>query len=44
MSQVFAAVNHRLSEEYGQIELQSQEGKDRHVTSAEIHQAPYLII
>lgn len=35
MSQVFAAINHRLSEEYGQIELQSQEAKDRHVTSAE---------
>lgn len=34
MSQVFAAINHRLSEEYGQIELQSQEAKDRHVTSA----------
>lgn len=33
MSQVFAAINHRLSEEYGQIELQSQEAKDRHVTS-----------
>ena len=35
MSQVFAAINHRLSEEYGQIELQSQEAKDRHVTSVE---------
>ncbi|KAG8217594.1 Vps54-like protein-domain-containing protein, partial [Butyriboletus roseoflavus] len=35
MSQVFAAINHRLSEEYGQIELQSQEAKDRHVASAE---------
>lgn len=35
MSQVFAAINHRLSEEYGQIEFQSQEAKDRHVTSVE---------
>lgn len=39
MSQVFAAINHRLSEEYGQIELQSQEAKDRHVTSAETSSA-----
>ncbi|KAH8117189.1 Vps54-domain-containing protein [Phellopilus nigrolimitatus] len=29
MSQVFAAINHRLSEEYGKIELPSQEAKDR---------------
>ncbi|KAH7889569.1 Vps54-like protein-domain-containing protein [Phlebopus sp. FC_14] len=29
MSQVFAAINHRLSEEYSKIELQSQAAKDR---------------
>jgi len=29
MSQVFAAINHRLSEEYGKIELPSQEAKNR---------------
>ncbi|KEP54455.1 putative vacuolar sorting protein VPS45 [Rhizoctonia solani 123E] len=29
MSQVFAAINHRLSEEYGKIELPSQDAKDR---------------
>ncbi|CAE6441517.1 unnamed protein product [Rhizoctonia solani] len=29
MSQVFAAINHRLSEEYGKIELPSQGAKDR---------------
>ncbi|CAE6517137.1 unnamed protein product [Rhizoctonia solani] len=29
MSQVFAAINHRLSEEYGKIDLPSQEAKDR---------------
>lgn len=31
MSQVFAAINHRLSEEYTKIDLQSQEAKDRYV-------------
>ncbi|KAG8923036.1 hypothetical protein FRC00_006703 [Tulasnella sp. 408] len=31
MTQVFAAVNHRLSEEYGKIELPSQEAKTRYV-------------
>lgn len=31
MSQVFAAINHRLSEEYINIEVQSQEAKDRYV-------------
>lgn len=31
MSQVFAAINHRLSEEYEKIELPSQEAKDRYV-------------
>jgi len=35
MSQVFAAINHRLSEEYGQIELQSQEAKDRMLADAQ---------
>lgn len=35
MSQVFAAINHRLSEEYTKIELQSQEAKDRYVKSVE---------
>ncbi|KAH0830648.1 Vps54-domain-containing protein [Lanmaoa asiatica] len=45
MSQVFAAINHRLSEEYGQIELRSQEAKDRHVTSAETSiKVPHLTI
>jgi len=29
MTQVFAAINHRLSEEFGVIGLQSQEGKNR---------------
>jgi len=29
MSQVVAAINHRLSEEYSKIDLQSQEAKDR---------------
>jgi vacuolar protein sorting-associated protein 54 len=39
MSQVFAAINHRLSEEYGQIELQSQEAKDRMLADARfLHQ------
>src|ERR1700733_5958458 len=31
MSQVFAAINHRLSEEYAKIDLPSQEAKDRFV-------------
>lgn len=31
MSQVFAAINHRLSEEYAKIELPSQEAKERFV-------------
>ena len=45
MSQVFAAINHRLSEEYGQIELQSQGAKDRHVTSVETSiKVPHLTI
>ncbi|KAG9041663.1 hypothetical protein FS837_011927 [Tulasnella sp. UAMH 9824] len=34
MTQVFAAVNHRLSEEYGKIELPSQEAKTRLLTDA----------
>ncbi|KAF8559658.1 Vps54-domain-containing protein [Imleria badia] len=39
MSQVFAAINHRISEEYGQIELQSQEAKDRMLADAQfLHQ------
>ncbi|KAF8447875.1 Vps54-like protein-domain-containing protein [Boletus edulis BED1] len=39
MSQVFAAINHCLSEEYGQIELQSQEAKDRMLADAHfLHQ------
>lgn len=29
MTQVFAAINHGLSEEYGKIELPHQEAKDR---------------
>ena len=44
MSQVFAAINHRLSEEYGLIELQSREAKDRHVTSAESSLQSHLTI
>ena len=32
MSQVFAAMNHRLSEEYSKIELPSQEAKERYIT------------
>ncbi|KAG2158484.1 Vps54-like protein-domain-containing protein [Suillus bovinus] len=35
MSQVFAAINHRLSEEYSKIDLQSQEAKDRML--ADVH-------
>ena len=31
MTQVFAAMNHRLSEEYATIELPNQEAKDRWV-------------
>lgn len=31
MTQVFAAINHGLSEEYGKIELPHQEAKDRFV-------------
>lgn len=34
MSQVFAAINHRLSEEYAKIDLPSQEAKDRSVSNA----------
>lgn len=34
MSQVFAAINHRLSEEYSKIDLQSQEAKDRMLADA----------
>ena len=30
MSQVFAAINHRLSDEYAKIELPSQEAKERY--------------
>ena len=32
MTQVFAAINHRLSEEYGKIELPTPEAKTRYVT------------
>ncbi|KAI6022748.1 Vps54-like protein-domain-containing protein [Pisolithus marmoratus] len=39
MSQVFAAINHRLSEEYLKVELQSQEAKDRMLADARfLHQ------
>ena len=31
MTQVFAAINHRLSEEYNKIELPSLEAKERYV-------------
>lgn len=31
MSQVFAAINHRLSEEYGKIELPHADAKLRYV-------------
>jgi hypothetical protein len=31
MSQVFAAINHRLSDEYVKIELPSQQAKERYV-------------
>lgn len=34
MSQVFATINHRLSEEYSKIDLQSQEAKDRMLADA----------
>ncbi|CCO27693.1 hypothetical protein BN14_01679 [Rhizoctonia solani AG-1 IB] len=34
MSQVFAAINHRLSEEYGKIDLPTQEAKDRLIGDA----------
>lgn len=32
MSQVFAAINHRLSEEYSEIELPTPESKQRYVS------------
>lgn len=32
MTQVLAAINHRLSEEYGKIELNGQDAKDRCVS------------
>ncbi|KAI0797556.1 Vps54-like protein-domain-containing protein [Abortiporus biennis] len=39
MTQVFAAINHRLSEEYTSIELPSQEAKDRLLADAKyLHQ------
>ncbi|KAI6127789.1 Vps54-like protein-domain-containing protein [Pisolithus croceorrhizus] len=39
MSQVFAAINHRLSDEYLKVELQSQEAKDRMLADARfLHQ------
>ncbi|KIJ69069.1 hypothetical protein HYDPIDRAFT_81096 [Hydnomerulius pinastri MD-312] len=39
MSQVFAAINHRLSEEYTKIELQSQEAKERMLADTQfLHQ------
>ncbi|KAG6335208.1 hypothetical protein ID866_3879 [Astraeus odoratus] len=39
MSQVFAIINHRLSEEYTRIDLQSQEAKDRMLVDARfLHQ------
>jgi hypothetical protein len=31
MAQVFAAINHRLSEEYAQVELPNEEVKERRV-------------
>lgn len=34
MTQVFAAINHRLSEEYGNIELPSLEAKNRFVINS----------
>ncbi|KII89130.1 hypothetical protein PLICRDRAFT_40765 [Plicaturopsis crispa FD-325 SS-3] len=39
MTQVFAAINHRLSEEYAGVELPSQEAKDRLLADAKyLHQ------
>ncbi|KAI5124293.1 hypothetical protein M0805_008901 [Coniferiporia weirii] len=39
MTQVFAAINHRLSEEYGKIELPNQDAKDRMMRDARyLHQ------
>lgn len=34
MTQVFAAINHGLSEEYGKIELPHQEAKTRYVAKS----------
>lgn len=34
MTQVFAGINHRLSEEYTKIELPSAEAKDRYAAPA----------
>lgn len=34
MTQVFAAINHRLSEEYAKIELPSEDAKARRVLKA----------
>ncbi|CDO76445.1 hypothetical protein BN946_scf184781.g22 [Trametes cinnabarina] len=39
MTQVFAAINHRLSEEYAKIELPSQEAKERLLADARYLQA-----
>ena len=34
MSEVFASINHRLAEEYQQIDLPSLEAKERYATFA----------
>ena len=44
MSQVFAAMNHRLSEEYSKIELPSQEAKERYIAQYRNINSCYLNI
>jgi len=44
MSQVVAAINHRLSEEYSKIDLQSQEAKDRMLADAHYLQEKFSVL
>ena len=41
MTQVFAGINHRLSEEYTKIELPSQEAKERCVSREPFSLSPF---
>ncbi|KIL00921.1 hypothetical protein PAXRUDRAFT_29438 [Paxillus rubicundulus Ve08.2h10] len=44
MSQVFAAINHRLCEEYTKIDLQSHEAKDRMIADARFLQQKLSVL